>query len=625
MSSAPKSPAGPSPSSDTNLRHLTPLLVWAVVFCDIGTSVYYVPGILYERVGDVAPLFVWIGLVGFVLLGAKYVEICWRQPEGGGVVSIASKAFLPSIGALGGLLISVGYFLTSAISSVSGMHYLGTVLPFFEHHVISMAIATLLLLAIVNIIGIRESAWLSMVMALAALAVNFVVVGTIVVLHPQASLQAVSSTLTLAEGLDRQTFLVGFSAAWLAFSGLESISQLSPAMKLPIQLTAKKGMRFVIGAMLLTSPILTLLAVALLPATVKDANSERFISELAGSFGSGALKLAVVVSGSSLLLLASNTAIIGSYHVFLALTENGFMPSALARRNTFFGTPQIAIMVATIIPILVIWLSGGEMQILAGMYAFGLLGAFLLSSAGLDVIRWRDGKRGLVFWLGIFTTILVAVAWGVTLRVEGDATIYGGIIVFCGLILAVGTRRKWFSDWFYEIGFVRKLTPKRISETEAQLEHEEKLEILSLTQAESIAQLYPSSTLIALRYGNPGLISEAIAREKGLGGKTLYALYVEERTGLFVRAADWKPKPEGVEVLYNASQAAESEGMTLIPVWTISHNAVEGILRAAEALGVTAIMIGVSQRNSIYHLLRGHVLAGLTKRLPPGIRLLIYG
>ena len=27
---------------------LSPLLVWAVVFCDIGTSVYYVPGILYS-------------------------------------------------------------------------------------------------------------------------------------------------------------------------------------------------------------------------------------------------------------------------------------------------------------------------------------------------------------------------------------------------------------------------------------------------------------------------------------------------------------------------------------------------------------------------------------------------
>jgi hypothetical protein len=36
-------------------------------------------------------------------------------------------------------------------------------------------------------------------------------------------------------------------------------------------------------------------------------------------------------------------------------------------------------------------------------------------------------------------------------------------------------------------------------------------------------------------------------------------------------------------------------------------------------------MIGATQRSAVYHLLRGHVLAGLTKRLPPGIRLIIYG
>ena len=36
----------PSGAGHDHLRQLTPLLVWAVVFCDIGTSVYYVPGIL---------------------------------------------------------------------------------------------------------------------------------------------------------------------------------------------------------------------------------------------------------------------------------------------------------------------------------------------------------------------------------------------------------------------------------------------------------------------------------------------------------------------------------------------------------------------------------------------------
>jgi len=611
--------------TDGSLRQLTPLLVWAVVFCDIGTSVYYVPGILYERVGNVAPFFVWLGLAGFVLLAIKYIEICWRTPDGGGVVNVAGQAFTPMVGAVGGLLISIGYFLTSAISSVSGIHYLASLWPFFDDHVVALASATLLILAIVNTIGIRESATMALVMAIAAFTVNLALVVVVLYRMGDPELELVQSTMTLAKHLDGSTFLIGFSTAWLAFSGLESISQLSPAMRSPIKETARKGMKLVVGSMLLTSPMLTLLAIALLPTELKELNSERFISEIGNLYGGFPLKLAVVLTGSSLLLFASNTAIIGCYHVFLSLAEKGFMPSAIASRNRYFGTPQIAILVATLTPIGIMYLAAGNIQTLAGLYAFGLLGAFLLSSAGLDVLRWRDSQRGFKFWIGVLTTLLVLVAWVVTLRIEGDATLYGSILVGIGMVFAAGTRRKWFAEWLYHLPLLARIFPRRVERAEENLEHIEQLEILSLAQAESIAQLYPSSTMIAMRTANPGLISEAIAREKGRGGKTLYALYVEERTGLFVRDWAWHPKAEGVEALRSAAQAAESEGMTLIPVWTVSYNAVEGILRAAENLGVTAIMIGATQRTAIYHLLRGHVLAGLTKRLPPGIRLLIYG
>ena len=183
MSTTPTSGPDGARAPDVSLRQLTPLLVWAVVFCDIGTSLYYVPGVLYRSVGEVAPFFVWIGLVGFVLLAFKYVEICWRTPDGGGVVSVATQAFTPTAGAIGGLLITIGYFVTSAISSVAGIHYLGSVVPYFEEHVVALAVAILLLLAIVNTIGIRESAMLSLVMASAAVLVDLFVVG-LVVLEP---------------------------------------------------------------------------------------------------------------------------------------------------------------------------------------------------------------------------------------------------------------------------------------------------------------------------------------------------------------------------------------------------------------------------------------------------------
>jgi amino acid transporter len=59
------------------------------------------------------------------------------------------------------------------------------------------------------------------------------------------------------------------------------------------------------------------------------------------------------VSASALLVFASNTAIIGSYHVFLALSRMEFFPKIILRRNRLRGTPHYSIALATLIPIIV--------------------------------------------------------------------------------------------------------------------------------------------------------------------------------------------------------------------------------------------------------------------------------
>lgn len=620
---APTPPA--APGHDAHLRQLSPLLVWAVVFADIGTSVYYVPGVLYSdpRIRDLAPFFIGITLIGFVFLALKYIEICWRNPDGGGVVSIASQAISPGWGAFGGLLITISYFLTAAISTVSGLHYLGSVFPIIDEHVVLLTVGTLVLLAVVNIIGIRESATLSLVIAVAALVTNLLVVGTFVVQSTPEQWSALGTTLSQARSMSAETFLVGFGGAWLAFSGLESISQLSPAMKLPITRTASRGMWLVVGTVLATSPILTLLSVGILAPTVKDASSERFISELGSVVGGMPLKVAVVVAASSLLLFAANTAIIGSYHVFLALAERHYMPGAIAVRNRRFKTPHAAILVATVVPMLVVVSTGGDLAALAAMYAFGLMGAFVLSSLGLDILRWREKRRGPMFAVGVFTTLLLYVAWTVGLFVNKEATLFGLFAVGVGMLLAIGTHQKWFTDWFYQFSFIRRRAESSIEEHEEGLEGSEKVELLSLSQAEALAPLYPSGTLVALRSHSPQLLTEAIARERGRGGSNLYALFVEERTGLFVGSDTPQLDREAVDALNQAAKVAEREGFNLIPICTVSYNAVEGIVRAADALGVSAVMVGVSSRSAIYHLLRGHVVNGLTKRLPSSVRLFL--
>src|SRR5450759_3054206 len=64
-----------------SVGQLGPLLCWAVVFADIGSSIYYVPGILYGRVGNLAGFFVLLTMSVFVLLTLKYAEVSERFPE----------------------------------------------------------------------------------------------------------------------------------------------------------------------------------------------------------------------------------------------------------------------------------------------------------------------------------------------------------------------------------------------------------------------------------------------------------------------------------------------------------------------------------------------------------------
>lgn len=608
------------PTRDT--RQLNWLLAWAVVFCDIGTSVYYVPGILYGHVRDATPFFVILTSGGFVLLALKYIEISWRNPEGGGVVTITTKALGPMWGCLGGMLITVDYFLTTAISSVSGFHYIASAFPALDHYILWLAVLGVLALAALNIIGIRESATVALVMAVGALAVNLVVIAASLATMKLADWSVVWNQLGTAKNLPSYDLLVGFSAAWLAFSGLESISQISPAMRLPLRRTTRLAMAAVIFTMIVTSPILTALSVAVLSPDIKATQSERFISELGLAAGGLGIKLAVVLTASTLLLFASNTAIIGTYHVFLALANRGFLPQIVALRNSAFNTPHVAVLIATLVPIAVILMTQGQLALLGDMYAFGLLGAFVFSSLSLDLIRWRLGRRDFGFWLGIFTTALVMVAWGVNLAEKQLATLFGGTVTLVGMLVAVGVRRSWFLDLLHQIPAVQRLQARAYRASESLVEEELK-GLVTLADAVDLKPLYPGSTLLALRGESPRLVQEGIARARGKGESAIYCLYVEEWPGLFDGETPHTPNEEGIKTLRHALQEAKDKNIEIIPIWAISHNAAEAIANAAKELGVDAVFVGVTRRSAFYHMLRGHVIKGLMKRLPHNCHLMI--
>jgi amino acid transporter len=257
-----------------------PILCWAVVFADIGTSVYNTPGILFGQVGNRAPLFVAMTLVVFVLLTKKYAEVAIRYPEGGGVVTVGAHAANSFVGLVGGLLILVDYFLTSALSALSGFIYLSVVFPNLGGGTVLLTVAALVLLGGLNLLGARADAKVTAIIATVAFASQVAVV--IAVLTHFSVADAVGAVKKVAHGppLGPIALLTGFAGAFLAFSGLESISQLAPAMRRPQHRTAPRAMLLVVITIIATSPLLTLWSTTLLDVRNRDPN--QFISLLGG-------------------------------------------------------------------------------------------------------------------------------------------------------------------------------------------------------------------------------------------------------------------------------------------------------------------------------------------------------
>jgi len=298
----------------------------------------------------------------------------------------------------------------------------------------------------------------------------------------------------------------------------------------------------------------------------------------------------------------------------LALANADFLPKVLTRRNRYFGTPHWAILVITVVPLGVMWVTKGNLAALGHMYSFGLLGAFTFECVALDVVRFRERKFGPLFWVGLFTTLLVASAWCINIIVKWQATVFGGSVVLIGVLFAVGIRRDWFVLWVNRVPWIADQAARHRVRAE-HIAMERGREIVSLETALEAAVLEPSRTMVALRDKNPTLINESILRARGNGDTAIILIAVTEWPGLF-SGEQASPESHLLEAIDDAARQIREAGLTPIPIWRLSHNAARSISEAASRLRVNCVMLGVSQRSNLYHMLRGSVLKGLQKLLP---------
>jgi hypothetical protein len=118
----------------------------------------------------------------------------------------------------------------------------------------------------------------------------------------------------------------------------------------------------------------------------------------------------------------------------------------MEQRNHWRLTPHWAITAAVLLPVVIVVAVNAHVDILGDLYAFGLLGTFVLTCVSLDVVRWREREhwtRGeaALFAVGVLTTLLVLMAWLVNLVAKPLATEFGGGLTVVGLIVGLASYR----------------------------------------------------------------------------------------------------------------------------------------------------------------------------------------
>jgi APA family basic amino acid/polyamine antiporter len=373
--------------------------LFSAAYGNVGSSIYYALGLVAAFALGLTPVVYLIAGVLFVMTAMTYAEAATNFPEAGGSSSFARRAFneLVSFVAAWGQMLN--YIITVAISAFFVPHYLGV---FWEPLRTSPGdiiggIVIVLLLSVINIIGVRESARLNLLLAVVDFATQLLLLllGVFLVLN----FQTLIDNIHLGVAPTWSDFFLSITVAMISYTGIETISNMAEEAKKPRRLIPR-SMALVVAAVMIIYAGLPSVALSAMPVT-ETANG--FTTDLADKFAGDpilgvvenmdlgvfqtAAQYYVGVLAATILLIASNAGIIGVSRLSYSMGQHQQLSDRLCRISPTFRTPATAILVFGLIGCLVI--IPGQEKFLGTLYAFGAMLSFTIAHCALIGLRWR--------------------------------------------------------------------------------------------------------------------------------------------------------------------------------------------------------------------------------------------
>lgn len=417
------------------------------IFCsDPLSSVAYATEeiILVLVVGGVATMMdtPWIALAVICLLVivvASYRKTVYAYPNGGGDYQVAQENFGQGMALVAAAALVVDYVVTVAVSVSSGVANLISAFPSLDGHAVPLAVGFVILLALVNLRGIKES-------GVSFALPTYLFIATVVIMLAMAAFRFATGDPVVAETANLQiqgalpytgialVFLLlrAFASGCTALTGVEAVSNGVPFFRVPKSRNAATTLVMMGGLAILLFGGITALAVASKVHVAEDptmlglpANftQDTVIAQLGAAvfgnntFGFYALQLLTM----AVLILAANTAFNGFPILASVLGRDGYLPRQFGRRgDRLVFSNGILILAGSAIVLIIVF--DASVTRLVQLYILGVFLAFTISQAGM-VRHWtrllkkitQPRERGqimrnrLVNGLGASVTALVLV------------------------------------------------------------------------------------------------------------------------------------------------------------------------------------------------------------------------
>src|SRR5262245_40038244 len=377
--------------------------LFSAAYGNVGSSIYYALGLVAAFALGLTPVVYLIAGALFVMTAMTYAEASTNFPEAGGSSSFARRAFNESVSFLAAWGQMLNYIITVAISAFFVPHYLGVFWPFLRDSPgdIIGGIVIVALLSGINVIGVRESARLNIVLALIDFATQLLLLmlGIFLVLN----FQTLIDNVHLGVAPTWKNFFLSITIAMISYTGIETISNLSEEARQPRKLIPRAIALVVIAVMVIYSGLPSV-ALSALPVT-HDASGyhTQLADQYAGDPILGIVKnmdlgifqtvaqYYVGVLAATILLIASNAGIIGVSRLTYSMGQHQQLPERVRQISPRFRTPVNGIVIFGLIACLVI--IPGQEEFLGTLYAFGAMLSFTIAHLSLIMLRWRGAHN----------------------------------------------------------------------------------------------------------------------------------------------------------------------------------------------------------------------------------------